>query len=522
MSVLERQAPAATAPAAPTLPRHWIGPLVIGALGVALAAMLSWQPSIWYDEAATISATTRSWPQLWSMLGTVDAVHGLYYAAMHLWFDLVGYTPFTLRLPSALATGAAAALTVVLVRRLASGRVAVLAGLLFVLLPRITWAGAEGRSYAATALFAVALTLLFVTAWRATGRARWWVAYGALAALGTVFFAYLALLVAAHGVTAALTWLCARGDGLTRRHISRSLRGWAIASAAAAALVLPFAAVVVGQSGQVSWIHPIGSTTLRGILITQLFYKNPLFAAVGWTLVILGVLLLALRSRSPTSGSPASSPPGPSLLAIALPWIVVPTLGLIVASLVVSPLYSPRYLTFVAPAAAALMAVAVAALRRRRLVVVAVAASVALALPQYVAQRAPEAKQESSWSQVAALVSSERASTPMSTPQAVIYGPLRRHSAATTRVIAVSYPDAFEGLIDVKLKTPAAETGRLWETRYPLEQVTPRLADAPVVWLVTSTKQDWRPSVTEKLGDLGYRVDTAWTFTGVNVIRYRR
>ncbi|WP_331899723.1 hypothetical protein [Lacisediminihabitans sp.] len=104
----------------------------------------------------------------------------------------------------------------------------------------------------------------------------------------------------------------------------------------------------------------------------------------------------------------------------------------------------------------------------------------------------------------------------------MICGPVRRHAAATTRVIAVSYPEAFDGLIDVKLRTPAAETGRLGETRYPLEQVTSRLDDAPVVWLITSTKQDWRPGATQKLGDLGYRVDSAWAFTGVNVIRYRR
>ncbi|WP_394770528.1 glycosyltransferase family 39 protein [Lacisediminihabitans sp.] len=486
MSVLERQAPSATA--SPTArPRRWLGPLAIGALGVVITALLSWQPSIWYDEAATISATTRSWPQLWSMLGTVDAVHGLYYGVMHLWFDLVGYTPFTLRLPSALATGAAAAATVLLVRRLSSGRVAVLAGLLLVLLPRITWAGAEGRSYAATALFAVALTTVFVSAWR-SGRTRWWVSYGLFAALGTVFFAYLALIVAAHGVTAALTWLAERRGNATRPgHSSRSLGRWAIASASAAVLLLPFAAVVVAQSGQVSWIDPIGPTTLRGIFVTQLFYKNPLFAAVGWLLVALGAVLLALRStrRSRARTTPPERwSPGPSLLAITLPWIVVPTMGLLVASMLVSPLYSPRYLTFVTPAAAALMAVAVAALRRRRLIAVVIAACLALALPHYLAQRAPEAKQESSWSDVAALVSAERANEPMSTPQAVIYGPVRRHASATTRVIAVSYPDAFDGLIDVKLKTPAAETGRLWETRYPLDAVTARLDDTAVVWLV--------------------------------------
>ena len=64
--------------------------LLVGAFGFLLTVAFSWVPSIWYDEAATITATTRSWPELWRMLGTVDAVHGLYYLLMHAWIDAVG------------------------------------------------------------------------------------------------------------------------------------------------------------------------------------------------------------------------------------------------------------------------------------------------------------------------------------------------------------------------------------------------------------------------------------------------
>ncbi|MET4783376.1 hypothetical protein [Glaciihabitans sp. UYNi722] len=51
--------------------------------------------------------------------------------------------------------------------------------------------------------------------------------------------------------------------------------------------------------------------------------------------------------------------------------------------------------------------------------------------------------------------------------------------------------------------------------------MTGRLAGVGVVWLVTSDKQDWRPSITQKLGALGYALDGEWSFTGVNVLRYR-
>ena len=170
---------------------------------------------------------------------------------------------------------------------------------------------------------------------------------------------------------------------------------------------------------------------------------------------------------------------------------------------------------------AILIGVGLDALRRRWVIVAALVVLVGLAAPQFVAQRQPEAKQRSSWSQVADLIADERAAHPGETA-AIIYGPVRQHPSATTRVIAYSYPDAFEGLIDVKLKTPAAQTGDLWETRYPLDEVTDRFVGVDAVWLVTSDKQDWRPSVTAKLGGLGYSRVEEWGLTGVNVLRYER
>jgi mannosyltransferase len=232
--------------------------LLVGLFGTLLTLAWSWQPSVWFDEAATVSATMRSWPELGRMLQNIDAVHGLYYAGMHLWLDLVGYSPFTLRLPSSVCVGVAAALTVLLVRSRASGRAAVLAGIVFCLLPRVTWMGAEGRSYALTAALAVLLTQVFCAAWRrgpAPRRIRllWWTLYGVTAFVATVAFIYLAFLVAAHGATALWTMLAGR---YRDRSVRSSVLGWALSAGTAAVLLLPFALSVVRQSGQVSWIAP--------------------------------------------------------------------------------------------------------------------------------------------------------------------------------------------------------------------------------------------------------------------------
>ena len=500
--------------------------LLVGLFGALLALAWSWQPSIWFDEAATVSATMRSWPELGRMLLSIDAVHGLYYAGMHLWLDLVGYSPFALRLPSAVFGGVAAALTVILVRSRAGRRTAILAGIAFCLLPRVTWMGTEGRSYALTAALAVGLTLIFLAAWRrgpAPRRIRvlWWTLYGVAAVIATVTFIYLAFLVGAHGLTALWTvWAGRRRDRAARA----SLLGWVVASLAAAALLVPFALGVVGQSGQVSWIAPISWGSWNGVFVTQWFYLNRPFAVAGWVLMVVGVVALVLanrRSRATGVAVSRAQARNPSLLAIAVPWLVAPTLGVIVASAIATPLYSPRYLTFSAPAVAILIGVALDALRRRWLIVTALVALAGLAAPQFVAQRQPEAKQNSSWNEVADLIGDERAAHP-DHAAAIIYGPVRQHPSATTRVIAYSYPDAFDGLIDVKLQTPAARSGGLWETRYPLDAVTDRFEGVNAVWLVTSDKQDLRPSVTDKLAALGYTLDEEWGLTGVNVLRYVR
>ena len=65
---------------------------------------------------------------------------GLYLPLMHGWFAVFPATEFWSRLSSAVAVGLAAAGVVVLGRRL-STPVALAAGLVFALLPRVTWAG---------------------------------------------------------------------------------------------------------------------------------------------------------------------------------------------------------------------------------------------------------------------------------------------------------------------------------------------------------------------------------------------
>jgi mannosyltransferase len=480
----------------------FVGPLAVGMLGLVVSLVGITVPSIWYDEAATITSATRDWDRMWAMTGNVDAVHAAYYAIMHLVFDVVGYSPLSLRAPSAVAIAFAAAFVVVLARLFDRPRLGVIAGVAFCLLPRTIWAGAEGRSYALTATLAILMTVLLVLAIRSPSRWRW--ALYAVGVVASVFvFVYLLLVVFAHAATLAW-WL-----GSSRRDALPAVRRWLGWTALATAVVVPFVLLVMGQSGQVSWIDPPGRGIWRQMLQTQWFMFDRWHAVVGWLLIVSGTVALVRRSR------------GLSLAAVVVPGIVVPTLALVAVSVVYVPVYTPRYLTMCLPFVALAIGAAIDLLRPRLLAVVALVALAAIATPQFFELREPEAKDNSTWSKVADLVARDRAR--LGSPEtAIVYGTIKRHATTSARVIAYSYPEAFEDTIDVTIDVPAPQTDQLWETRISLEDGLPRIADADVVYLITAITRDRRPETTEALASVGWRVSEEWNLTWMNVVRYER
>ena len=172
-----------------------LDPWVIAVLATAISAGWAGRPSLWFDEGATISASaSRTLPELWKLLGHIDAVHGLYYLLMHGWFAIFPPTEFWARFPSCLAIGGAAAGVVVFTRQFAGRATALSAGAIFAVLPRVTWAGIEARSSALSVAAAVWLTVLLVTAVR-RNRPRLWLLYGLVLMLSILVSINLLLLV---------------------------------------------------------------------------------------------------------------------------------------------------------------------------------------------------------------------------------------------------------------------------------------------------------------------------------------
>ena len=184
-----------------------LDPCVIAVLAAAISAGWAGRPSLWFDEGATISASAnRTLPELWKLLGHIDAVHGLYYLLMHGWFAIFPPTEFWSRFPSCLAIGGAAAGVVVFTRQFGGRATAVCAGVVFAILPRVTWAGIEARSSALSVAAAVWLTVLLIAAVR-RNRPRLWVLYGLVLMLSILVSINLVLLVP---VYAAMLPLLAR------------------------------------------------------------------------------------------------------------------------------------------------------------------------------------------------------------------------------------------------------------------------------------------------------------------------
>jgi mannosyltransferase len=518
---------------------------ILAVLAALLVVLGSSTPSIWYDEAATIVSATRTWPELWAMLHTVDAVHGLYYALMHVWFDIVGYSPLTLRLPSAIVSGGTVALTMLLASRFGTRGFALLAGVVLISIPRFTWAGIEGRSYATTALLAVALTLLLMRALQSTGDStrepatksstRWsivwpWLLYAIVALFSVGIFVYLALIVVAHAVTVIV--LTTSGT-LTRRQFFAF--GRAVVPLGLACI--PFVLIVASQSGQVGWIDPISRRTLNGILITQFAPGNPLFPIFTWLVVLIGITTFIVARRSSTIRARAAR----DLMAWVLPWLVVPTVVLVLTSVLVTPLYSPRYLTFLVPALAIAIAGGIVGLGRlTRLVarapiaarwprmrsvpwtaLASVAGVLVLALlsqPSYVAQRHVQAKQDASWSKAAWRVSQVASLLPADADAAVVFGSIAWHPTATARVIEYSYPWAFRSLDDVALENPVGSLPRLWETTNPVDAAM--LEDHDTVILVSSGRD--REVNQQAIESAGFTEVDHWHYTNLGVRLYER
>ncbi|MFI2639967.1 hypothetical protein [Streptomyces sp. NPDC018610] len=420
---------------------------------------LSRQDSVWRDEAATWQVARRSTADICHMLGNVDVVHGCYYLLMHLLFEWFGPGTTTLRLPSVLATGVAAACVAVLGDRLAGRWAGLAGGMAFGLLPAVQFHLQEGRPYALVAAGAALSTLLLVIALRRPVHAFHWAAYGC-AVLSSGLLNWLSLMVLpAHLVT--VLWVRAGRETLLR---------WTAAAVAATVCVLPLVLYSRRQSAQVSWIPPLTWHMLIGPAV---------LLAIG------GVGALLERPRAGRL----------SAAAVGFPLLAVPQLGLVALSLV-QPLFLDRYVLYSMLGLALLIGTAVGAAVRavaprsrtasKWVLPVVVATATAALLPQSLAERSPASRVDD----VLATASDVRR---MKQPgNAVLFVPSARRD---TRSVS---PDAFAGLRDIALARSPERSGTLKGVEASPDRIRAAMLAQRRILLVTDAARVAKPVTAER------------------------
>jgi mannosyltransferase len=494
------------------LPGRLADPLGVAVLAVVVCAAGAARPSLWFDEAATISASTRSVPELWRLLHNIDAVHGLYYLGMHGWFAIFPATEFWSRLSSCLAVGLAAAGVVVVAKQFSTRTVAVCAGVVFTIMPRITWAGIEARSYALTVAAAVWLTVLVISAARRNGGVLWPL-YGVALVVSTVLNVFVVLMVLVHAVVV-----------LVVAKKRPTVVWWAGTTAVAVVVVVPFLAVCRTQIAQVRWISPVHLGTVVDIAQEQYFDHSVPFA------LLAGLMLAApLVIRRPWETN------NRQLAVIALAWIGLPTAVLLLYSVALQPIYYPRYLCYTSPAMALLLAVCIVALFRTRERVTAVLAALALAAtPNYlIAQRGPYAKEGMDFSQVADVITAHA-----SPGDCLILDNTTAWKPGPIRPLTAARPAAYEKLVDPGRGMRGPQRNRLWDAHLGIWGVADRVGQCTVLWTVSERD----PAVPERQSGpaldpgprlkrapayqvpqrLGFHIVERWQFSFAQVVRSTR
>ncbi len=461
--------------------KHVIAVVIgLGLLATGVSALGSWIPSLWGDEAASAMSAQRSVPSLFGMLTHIDLVHGTYYLGLHFWVEAFGASPFSLRLPSAIAIGFTTAAVVLISLRLSTLRVAVAAGVICAVIPRVTYMGEEARSYAFSAAFAAWLTLVLIELVRRDGRSRvLWVSYGVLLAVGTYVFLYVALFAAAHAVILATA-------GIPRGARRRIVRTWIFVCLSAAVAASPIIVGAVLQRGQIAYL---AGTPQLGFATTTvgLWFGTPEFAIVAWVLLATAgahgarVFIAHRRLGIARIDELGQLTSGPRLDVVAASWLLVPSTILIASHFLLSD-FTARYLSFCAPAAAILMALALdwVGARRRAAISIGVAAIIVVATPAYLGQREPYSKNNSDWANVSATLA--RNASP---GDAVVFDetarPYRR-----TRLAMHTYPAGFVGLVDVALKTPYQRNTTWFDAAYSVDQALARgrFDGITTVWVI--------------------------------------
>ncbi|HEX6104361.1 MAG TPA: glycosyltransferase family 39 protein, partial [Gemmatimonadales bacterium] len=326
-----------------------IGAAQLVPAGTAVAAVLAFHAlgakSLWRDEAMSVMVARLDWPTLWHRIGNEEANGALYYLLLRCWMAL-GSGEQTVRALSAVFAVASVPMVYALGRRLFGRDHAAVATLLLAVNAFVIRYAQEARSYALALFLTTAASYLFLRAMDRPSAGRW-AAYVVVGTLSVYAHFFAGLVVAVHFGFALHS---AAAAGAAPRRIAAGAFGLMVA------LVSPLLVPVLTVT-HLEWVSRPSLRDFVGVFQSLAGAGGPLLLG-AYFLACCAALAEMLRPREGSRGAS-----GRWRYGFLLAWLFLPVLASYLFSLLVKPVFVPRYLIVSLPPLVLLGAAGVVSLR---------------------------------------------------------------------------------------------------------------------------------------------------------------
>jgi uncharacterized membrane protein len=494
-----------------TVDQRALALLCLLAFGWRVAGLAS--QSLWRDEVDSIRFASRPLAELLATFSRPGENGPLFFTLLNPWLAALGTSELALRLQAVLPGVLAVPLTYVLARRLlavaslgelrygsglALDNVPLLTALLMAVNPYLVWYSQEGKMYGWLVALALATLLAFLAALH-NGRWRRWLLFLALLAVTTLHHVWAILLIPICAAWLLLLWPDYR-------------RRWLPFLLTLALPALPYFALVgwwqlrLFTTPDFQTGHPFVPLATMAATLATAFSLGVARTPTWWAIAGLIFLLLAgsvLGGKTMAGAGSAPTWRRVRMSLMLLAWLLLPPLLLFLVSLS-KPLYTDRYVIWIAPVLLILLGQGVAALARlwRPLGVAALTALLAVGLL-------------SGWRQMHTPIKSDFRAAAAYVEARRQPGDLLLFQIPYNRIVYEYYagPQA------------AAIEGRYTNSGNPEAQVDEEMrsavGSAPAVWLIASEEEMWdqRRLVRQWL-ELQGEVTDQQGFARVEAVRY--
>lgn len=491
--------------------RWALAALTLLAFGWRVAGLTS--QSLWRDEVDSLHFASRPLPELLATFARPGENGPLFFALLSPWLAVLGTSEFALRLQAALAGALAVPLTYMLARRilqvagkgelryragLTLNNAPLIAALLMAANPYLVWYSQEGKMYGWLVALALAALLAFLAAVEHGGWQRW-LLYLLLLGVAALHHVWAVLLV-----PICLLWLALLWPDYRRR--------WLPFLLTLAAPLAPYMALV-GWWQLRLWTTPDFQTGHPFVplpeMVTTLSTAFSLGVARSPSLPAIAGLTFLLLTGSVLGGYAMAGAGSPyawrrlRTTGMLLAWLILPPLLLYLVSLN-KPLYTDRYVIWIAPALLMLLGQGVAALAQvwRPLGWIALAALLAVNL--LAGWRQMNTPIKSDFRAAAAYVEAQRQP-----------GDVLLFQIPYNRIVYEYYAGPQPGSLEGRYTNSGAGKAQVDE------EMRRAIGQAPVVWLLASEEEMWdqRRLARQWLEDRGEITDQQ-DFARVQVVRY--